>query len=172
MFQTGVPVHFPFFRTSNLRLPRDPFVQNPKVMTEGARRTIQSFSSSQQTYLLSSVRTVSFLNFPYGTLGESPPLARSLLSHTVKELVSRGLKSQSGGFTVVSTAIDCLSLGRPPSWRRGDPRLPGPHGSIHFLLFFGLFFSDTSQHVDNEQIVLKNLTHQPAQSRPFFEKQR
>ena len=49
-------------------------------------------------------------------------LARLPLSHTVKELVSRGLKSQAGGFTVVITAIDCLSLGRPPSWRRAEPK--------------------------------------------------
>ena len=102
----------------------------------------------------------------------SPNLARLPLSHTVKELVSRGLKSRSGGFTVVSTAIDVLSLGRPPSWRRGDPRLPGRRGSIHFLLFFGLFFRHPSQPVDSERIVLKNLTHAPPQTGRFFEKQR
>jgi hypothetical protein len=46
-----------------------------------------------------------------------PHLARPVLGHTVKELVSRGLKSRSGGFTKVSTAIDILSLGRPRLWR-------------------------------------------------------
>ena len=66
-------------------------------------------------------------------------LARFPLSHTVKELVSRGLKSRSGGFTEVITAIDILSLGRPPSWRRAKPRATHPLGSTHFdnvLRFF------------------------------------
>ena len=51
---------------------------------------------------------------------ESPPLARSLLSHTVKELVSRGLKSRSvlGGVKprtdrlVVSRVTRCRGDGR------------------------------------------------------------
>lgn len=49
--------------------------------------------------------------FSLVSLGESPPLARSLLSHTVKELVSRGLKSRTvlGG---VKPRTDRLSVSR------------------------------------------------------------
>ena len=39
-------------------------------------------------------------------------------------------------FVAVSTAIDALSLGRPPSWRRAEPRPTRPRGSIHFVMFF------------------------------------
>jgi hypothetical protein len=68
-----------------------------------------------------------------------PLLARPVLGHTVKEPVSRGLKSRSGGLHCCSTAIDILSLGRPPSWRpaklftRPTTRQPI---SITFLIFF------------------------------------
>ena len=37
------------------------------------------------------------------------------------------------------TAIDILSLGRPPSWRRAEPIPIPPHGSIHFVTFFENF---------------------------------
>jgi hypothetical protein len=37
---------------------------------------------------------------------------------------------------VFITAIDCLSLGRPPSWRRAEPISIRRLGSIHFLILF------------------------------------
>ena len=98
-------------------------------------------------------------------------MARLPLSHTVKELVSRGLKSRSGGFTEVSTAIDILSLGRPPSWRRAEPIPARRRRSIHFVMFFEDFFTDISQLADYEVNRLKNSapnTHFWRLSHPWF----
>ena len=64
---------------------------------------------------------------------ESPPLARSLLSHTVKELVSRGLKSRSvlGGVKPRTDRLVCLSR-HPLSWRRADANPNPPRRSMSF----------------------------------------
>jgi hypothetical protein len=87
----------------------------------GAQRTIQSFSSSQPE----SHPKVTFHFFP-------DYLARFKLGHTVKELVSRGLKSRSG----VSAAIDIPSLGRHPSWRPAKLRAPPGAGQYLFASIF------------------------------------
>jgi hypothetical protein len=65
-----------------------------------------------------------------------PPVpARFVLSHTVKELLSRGLKSRSGG-----SHHDRHPVSRPPSFvaARKASSLP-PHPSIHFGDFFEIF---------------------------------
>ena len=77
-----------------------------------------------ETYLLRTLQT-DFHQF----------LARLPLSHTVKELVSRGLKSRSGG-----SHRDRRSVSRPPSVvaaREASCLTPSP--SIHFVKFLEVF---------------------------------
>jgi hypothetical protein len=62
-------------------------------------------------------------------------LARLPLSHTVKELVSRGLKSRSGG-----SHRDRRSVSRPPSVVAArEASCPTPSPSIHFVKFLEVF---------------------------------
>jgi hypothetical protein len=71
-----------------------------------------------------------------------PLLARPVLGHTVKELVSRGLKSRSGVLHRCSTTIDVPSLGRPLSWRPAKLSAPTPVRQpilTSFLNFFAGF---------------------------------
>jgi hypothetical protein len=67
-----------------------------------------------------------------------PLLARPVLGHTVKELVSRGLKSRSGQPAEAGTTIDVPSLGHPLSWRPAKLSTP-PHTRQPILRFFLIF---------------------------------
>jgi hypothetical protein len=114
------------------RLPRIVVFQLEASRTSTTRSAqFNLFLLLSETYLLRTLQ-IDFHQF----------LARLPLSHTVKELVSRGLKSRSGG-----SHRDRRPVSRPPSVVAA--REASRHStltSIHFVMFLEVFSNINANH--------------------------